>query len=385
MDERIERLRQRALIIGIAGFALSLLLAFVFYNIDEFLHSYLLAFGFWLGLGIGSMAILFLHQLTGGRWGAVIRRHLEAATRTLPLLAILCIPILIGIHRIYIWTDTAVVQHDEILANKQIYLNIPFFVGRTVAYFAIWIALAFAFQRFSRRQDEPLPGEAPRGSYEQLSGGGLLLYGLTATFAAVDWFMSLEPHWFSTIYGLVIITGQVLNSFAFAILMAAFLSQYQPLSDYIGPEQFKDLGNLTLTFVMLWAYVSFSQLLIIWSGNLPEEIPWYVHRFHAGWQWLGITLVVFHFSIPFLILLSRQMKKNVRTLSILAGWLMVMRLADLFWLIAPEFHQKGFAISPMDILLPVGMGEIWFAYYLRQLKAMPLVAINDPNFTGAEV
>jgi hypothetical protein len=384
MNETLERLRKRALFIGIAGLVLSVAFALAFSNINQFFHSYLLAFSFWVGLPLGSLAILFLHQLTGGRWGAVIRRILEAATRTIPLLAILFIPVLVGIHRIYIWSDPAVIQHDEILQHKEPYLNIPFFIIRAVLYFAIWTALTFAFARLSRKQEESADA-ALVGRFQKLSGIGLLLYGLTATYASVDWFMSLEPHWFSTIYGLIIITGQVLNSFAFAIVVATLLSQYSPLSDFMGREQFKDLGNLTLTFVMLWAYMSFSQLLIIWSGNLPEEIPWYVHRFHAGWQWLGAILIVFHFAVPFLILLSRAAKKNSRVLVWVAIGLMVMRLADLFWLIAPEFHEKGFHFHPLDILLPIGMGGIWIAYYLRQLNVMPVVAVNDPNFSGAEI
>ena len=382
MDERIQKLQQKAFIIGIGALVLSAILAF--FNITQFFHSYLLAFSFWIGIALGSLAILLLHQLTGGMWGAVIRRLLEAATRTMPLLAALFIPILIGIHKIYIWSDPAVVQHDEILRHKELYLNIPFFSLRAVLYFAIWIGLTFAFARLSRKQEEGADSSLV-AKFQALGGIGLLLYGLTATFASVDWFMSLEPHWFSTIYGLIIITGQVLNAFAFVIVVATVLSQYPPLSDFIGRDQFKDLGNLTLTFVMLWAYMSFSQLLIIWSGNLPEEIPWYVHRFHAGWQWLGGVLIVFHFAVPFLVLLSRTAKKNSKILVFVALGLMVMRLADLFWLIAPEFHEKGFFLHPLDMLLPVGMGGVWIAYYLRQLKTMPVVAMKDPNFSGAEI
>jgi hypothetical protein len=205
------------------------------------------------------------------------------------------------------------------------------------------------------------------------------------TFASVDWLMSLDPYWYSTIYGLILIAGQVLNAFAFAIVMAILLCNYRPFSDFVNPMHFRDLGNLLLAFVMLWAYLSFSQLLIIWSGNIVEEVPWYIHRLHTGWQWVGVILILFHFAVPFLVLLSRRNKRSSGILLAVAIGLIVMRLVDLFWFIKPEFHHEGFAIHLLDIVLPIGMAALWFAYYLRQLKTLPLLPMNDPNITGVTI
>jgi hypothetical protein len=382
VEEIIKKVQSRAIIIGIAALVVSLLLAI--FNVENFLHSYLIAFIFWTGLAIGSLAILMLHQLTGGMWGAVVRRLFEAATRTIPLLVLFFVPILLFIRRIYTWSQPAVIQKDEIIRHKEIYLNIPFFAVRAMIYFGVWIFLAYLFHRLSVEQDRKEDVGVVR-SFQRMSGFGLLLYGLTATFASVDWVMSLEPHWFSTIFGLMLIAGQVLNAFAFVIVVAYVLAQYKPLSDVITPMQFKDLGNLMLTFVMLWAYLSFSQLLIIWSGNISEEIPWYAHRFRSGWQWIGGMLVLFHFAIPFLLLLSRRNKRNAGILVGIAIGILVMRVIDLFWLIEPEFHPGALSIHITDLLMPVALGGLWIGYFCRQLEKMPVVAMNDPNFSGAEI
>lgn len=382
MEEMIKRIQRRAVVIGVLAFAVSLISAIR--NFNSFAHAYLIAFLFWSGLSLGALAILFLHQLTGGMWGAVIRRLLEAATRTYPLLIILFVPILLFMHRLYPWSLPEVLQRDEIIRHKQAYLNVPFFTARAAIYFGIWLLLAYLFHRLSAQQENHGDAEVA-GRFQKLSGFGLLLYGLTVTFASVDWVMSLEPHWYSTIYGLLIIAGQVLNAFAFSIVAAYVLSEFRPLSDFITPMQFKDLGNLMLTFVMLWAYLSFSQLLIIWSGNIPEEIPWYTHRFRNGWQWLGSALVLFHFAIPFLLLLSRRNKRNAAILVSIAIGVLIMRIADLFWMVEPEFHPNGFVIHVADLLMPIALGGVWLAYYCRELQRMPLVAVNDPNFSGAEV
>jgi hypothetical protein len=374
MEEQIGKYQQRALILGVAALVLSGILAF--FSPAQFFHSYLLGFVYWTGLTVGSLAILMLHQLTGGRWGAVVRRLLESATRTLPLMALLFLPLLLGLHQNYSWTHPE--PGDEILLHKQPYLNIPFFIARTAIYFAIWIGLAFYFNRASIQQDRQDDPQLAN-KFQKISGFGLLLYGLTMTFAAIDWMMSLEPHWFSTIYGLLVICGQVLNAFAFVVVIAGLLSRYKPFSDSMEAMHFHDLGNLILAFVMLWAYLSFSQYLIIWSGNLPEEIPWYLHRTFKGWEYVALGLILFHFALPFLLLLSRANKKNPHVLIKIAAAILVMRLVDLFWLTAPEFHHNGLAVNPLDVLLPVGIGGIWLWFYFKQLKSHPLVPVNEPN------
>ena len=372
----LDRFQTRAMTVGVVALALSAIGAFL--SPGQFFQSYLFGYVFWIGITLGCLAISLLHHLTGGRWGAVVRRLLEAATKTLPVMAIPFLPILAGMTHLYHWTDVSAVEADEVLKQKAPYLNIPFFIVRTVIYFLVWILLAYLLNKWSKQEDEKSdPGLQTR--FQVIGGVGLLLYGLTMSFASVDWMMSLEPHWFSTLYGLLIISGQVLGALAFVIAVAALLLNYKPLSEVISPLQFHDLGKLLLAFVMVWAYLAFSQFLIIWSGNLPEEIPWYIHRLQKGWQGVGLILIVFHFALPFLILLSKSTKRNPRILAIIAIGVLLMRLVDLFWLIAPEFHQEGFGVHILDFLLPVGIGGVWMTYYLRKLKDLPLIPVNDPN------
>lgn len=376
--EQVGQMQKRALVVGVIALALSAI--FVFSNPAQFFHSYLLAFVFWAGIALGSLALLMLHQLTGGRWGAVIRRVLESATRTFPLLALFFLPILGGIHYIYEWADAARVAGDAVLKHKQPYLNIPFFAGRTAFYFAVWIGLTLMIGRLSLQQDQDAEQDPALSTrFQKVGGFGLLLYGLTGTFAAVDWLMSLEPHWFSSIYGLMIITGQVLSALAFATTIAILLGKTKPFSEVLAPQHFHDLGNLILAFTMIWAYLSFSQFLIIWAGNLPEEIPWYLHRIYAGWQYVAFLLILFHFAIPFVVLLSRSVKKSMGSLIFVAVGILVMRVVDLFWLSAPEFHQNGISVSPLDVLLPIGLGGIWLWMFFKQLASRPMVPLHDPN------
>jgi len=264
-----------------------------------------------------------------------------------------------------------------VLLHKSIYLNAPFFLVRAALFFAVWIGFALSLNRLSSRQD----GEAdPEVKKRMQSRGsiGLLIYVLTMTFASFDWVMSLEPHWFSTIFGLLIICGQVLNAFAFVIIFSALMLNHKPYSDIFAPMQFQDLGKLMLTFVLLWAYMSFSQFLIIWAGNLPEETPWYVHRLHGGWQLIALLLILLHFALPFLLLLSRGLKRNPRRLLYVALGVLFMRFVDLFWLTAPDF-QKGLSVHLLDFLLPVALGAIWIGAFLRNLRNRPLMPLHDHN------
>lgn len=372
----LERLQKRSLLVGVIVSAIALIAAFL--SPAQFFRSYLFGYIFWAGLALGSLAITLLHHLSGGLWGAVIRRVLESGTRTFPLLALLFLPLIPGLGDIYIWTDQQKIATDTILKHKSLYLNTPFFLARTVLYFLVWFGMAYLLNKWSRQEDEASTPEL-QSKFQFLGGIGLLLYGLTATFAAVDWMMSLEPHWFSTIYGLLVIVGQVLSAFAFVIAVAAILIHYKPLSDVMSTVQFHDLGKLMFAFVMIWAYLSFSQFLIIWSGNLPEEIPWYLHRLHSGWQFIALFLVLFHFALPFLLLLSRETKKRPRILAIIATGVLFMRFVDLYWMVGPEFHHHGLAVSVLDFLLPIAIGGIWLAFFFRQLKSMPLIPVNDPN------
>jgi len=376
----IDRFQKRSFAAGVIGAVLSIGIGFM--NPGQFFRSYLFAYVFWIGLSLGCLAINLLHHLSGGRWGAVIRKFLEAGTRIFPLLALLFLPLIPGTSKIYTWSDPNIVANDVILKEKSLYLNVPFFLVRTALYFGVWMYLSYLLNKWSKQEDEAST-PALQSKFQFLGGIGLLLYGLTATFAAIDWMMSLEPHWFSTIYGLLVITGQVLGAFAFVITLAAILIRYEPLSSVMTSLQFHDLGKLMFAFVFIWAYLAFSQFLIIWAGNLPEEIPWYIVRGSNGWRFIAIFLVLFHFAVPFLLLLSRDLKKNPRMLAVIAISILFMRYVDLFWMVGPETHKNGSMIHALDLLLPLGIGGFWLTFFFKQLKSYPLIPVNDPNLQEA--
>jgi len=351
-------------------------------NFTQFMQSYLMAYMLCLGVTLGSLALGMVHQLSGGAWGVVIRRPIGAAARVLPVMTALFLPIALGMSRLYPWTNADLVAHDEVLRHKQLYLNTPFFLARAALYFLVWNVLSYFLNAWSLEQDRnPDPRIARR--MQNLSAGGLLAYGLTITFAAFDWLMSLEPHWFSTIYGVLIMGGQGLSALAFLIVALVWLSRRPPLDRIVVAAHFHDLGNLMLAFVMLWAYFSFSQYLIIWSGNLPAEITWYTHRLQTGWRWVGTLLVLFHFAVPFVLLLSRAVKRDPQMLVKVAIAVLIVRLLDLFWLIAPEFHPAGVAVSWLDVVLPMTLGAIWLGCFIRQLRGRAILPVHDPEFDEA--
>jgi hypothetical protein len=377
---RFDRIQRRAFIVGIAALVLAALDGIR--APEQFFRSYLLAFVFWLGFPLGCAAFLMVHHLTGGFWGLPIRRPLEAGTRTLPLLTALALPLLLGLGRLYSWSHPDLVAADAVLKSKQLYLNLPFFLIRNVIYFAVWWALMRGLNRWSDQQDRT--GDSRLAlRLESMSGPGLVLYGLTVTFFTIDWIMSLEPHWFSTIFGLIFMVLQVLGALALAIFVAGLLSQYEPVATVISSDRFNDLGNLVLTFVMLWAYLSFSQFLIIWAGNLINEIPWYVIRAEGGWAIVALVLIFLSFAIPFYLLLMRPIKRRVETLSTLCGALILINFVDVYWMVVPAFEKAGPRFYLLDFLLPVGIGGIWVASFVAQLKSRPLVPLHDPRFEGA--
>jgi hypothetical protein len=335
-----------------------------------------------LGVTLGSLGLLMIHQLSGGAWGVVSRQTLGAASRVLPYLTVLFVPIVVGMPHLYEWTHADIVAADAILRGKQAYLNTPFFIIRAVVYFAIWNGLALILNRWSKEQDETGNPALPL-RMQRVSAGGLLLYVLTMTLASFDWIMSRDPHWFSTIYGALIIVGQGLTAFAVLIITLSWLSRRQPMSQALTPTYLGDLAGLMFAFVILWAYMSFSQYLIIWSGNLPEEIMWYLHRLQSGWQFVGMALVVFHFALPFVLLLMRGIKQNPTLISRVAMAIIVARVIDLFWLVAPETHTEGLTVSWMDLVLPITLLAIWVGLYLQQLRQRPVLPLNDPQFEEA--
>lgn len=384
--DEIGRLRSRALVAGGIGLVLSALGLVV--APDTFAQSYLIAFIFWINITLGSLAVLMVQHLTGGRWGLAARRVLEASTRTLPLMAVLFVPVLVMLQTLYGgdhgWAGAAAAE-DEIIQAKAAYLNVPFFVVRAVIYFVIWGVLTFLLNRWSREQDEApamLPGPQDR-RFRVLSGPGLVLYVLTITFMSVDWVMSLDPHWYSTIFGVLMLGGQGLAAMALTILVLAALAGTRPVSAVADAEVFHDLGKLMLAFVMLWAYFSVSQLLIIWSANLPEEVPFYVERLQGPWFPISVALLIGQFALPFLLLLSRRFKRDPRLVARIALFILVMRVVDITWTIAPVFRHEGSTLHWLDFAAVVGMGGLWLFVFFRALANRALVPARDPYLKEA--
>lgn len=375
----VARLRKQVLLVGIV--ALLLCVPGAVASPPEFFHAYLMAYLFWIGIALGCLAVLMLHHLVSGRWGFAIQRLLESGSQTLPLMALLFVPLLFGLRELFLWARPAAVAAQAILRHRQPYLNIPFFSVRLVVYFAVWIGLAFLLSKWSREQDRTAAPELTR-RLRLLSGPGLVLYGVTVTFAAFDWVMTLGPQWHSTIFGAVFIVGQGLAALCFMVLVSSWLVKQGPLRSVMSPQHFHDLGNLILAFVMLWAYMAFSQYLIIWSGNLPDEIPWYVSRMTGAWLWVAMFLITFHFAVPFLLLLSRVTKRRAEILVGVAVGLLLMRLVDLFFIVVPAFHPERLSIHWMDLVAPVGIGGIWLWVFLGQLQGTSLLPLHDSRFAG---
>jgi hypothetical protein len=367
----VRPIERRSLTIGVVVGLASLILAFA--ETDKFFHAYLIAYLFWLGVSLGCMAFLMIYHLTGGVWGTVVRRPLEAGARNLWLMAILFIPIAAGMKHIYFWTNPANVAANEHLADlTRSYLTHTGFLLRAVVYFVIWIGLAWLLVSLSATQDKPpVRNLSPR--FRVISAPGLILYAFSITFALVDWSMSLSAPWISTIYGFIFIVGECLSAICFIVILETILIKYEPFSAVLKPKEIHDHGKLMLTFIMLWAYFSFSQLLITWAGNLPDEIIWYTRRLYHGWEFVGLFLVLFHFAVPFALLLSRPLKRNPARLMKVAVWIMLVHYVDVYWFVEPNFGQSFFVTLP-DILLPIAIGGLWVWLYFRNLRQSPLLA-----------
>ena len=371
---------QRSLVVGLVFGVIAVVLAFI--QPQQFYRAYLLGFMLWLGVALGSMAILMIRHLTGGGWGMVIRRILGAAMRTAPLLAALFIPVILGIHKLYIWAQpldqvTDKHLHDHLAEITKTYLTTSGFIYRAIFYFAIWNLLSFLLTKWSKETDHPgSPDHTSR--FKAIAGPGLILYGFTISFAAIDWVMSLDPSWISTIFGLVVLIGQVLSAMCFAVVVERILFNYKPMSEMLKPDFVHDHGKWMLAFTMVWAYFNFSQWLIIWAGNLPSEITFYMTRLHGGWASIGLILVIFGFAVPFAILLSRPFKRDIRRLVWLAVWMLLMRYVDMFWIIEPNF-SKTLSVTLADIVVPIAIGGFWLSYFFYNLGALPLLPAYDPS------
>lgn len=373
VNPQLKRLQTLALIVG--GVGLMLLVLGWFLNPAQFFPAYLVGYVLWVQIALGCMVIMMIYNMTGGGWGYVTQRILRAGMLTLPLLAVLFLPLLLGLPILYEWARPEAVAHDELLQHKLPYLNVPFFIGRTVIYFVVWIGLAYLLNRWLLQQDESFDLALSR-RLRAISGLGLGAFGLTVTFAAIDWLMSLEPHWFSTIYGFMFATGAAAAAFSFITIILAWLIKHTPLAKAVETLNVNDLGNFLLACVMLWAYITLSQYLIIWSGNVAEVTPWYFRRTNGGWQYVGFLLTVFHFVVPFLVLLSRTVKRRIQWLVKVAMLVMFMRLFDLYWLIIPAFHET-FYLDWLIIVAPIAIGGLWLAVFIWQLNKKSLLPLYD--------
>jgi hypothetical protein len=384
--ESVGRLQQRASVAGIVGLVACGICFFLYGDqyADRFFHSYLIAFMFVLGLSLGSLGLLMLQHLTGGHWGIMTRRPLESATRVLPLVAVFFLPIAIfGMKHLYKeWLDAPSTGEGSLSDLQKSYLTTNGFLIRAVIYFAVWLLLVYIFNRWSKEQDANREDRGLRRRMKMLAGPGIILYVFVMTFAAIDWVMSLSPHWASTIYGFLFVIGQLISSMSLMIAVLVLLSRTAPLEGVIQSRHLHDLGKLLLAFVMLWAYFGFSQLLIIWSGNLPEEISFYRSRLYGGWGVVAVLVLIFHFFVPFFFLLPRDVKRSAKLLPKIAMWLIFMRLVDLFWLTRPEFTSNAIP-GLMDIAAILALAGIWFAVFARNLKALPLLPLGDPKLEEA--
>ena len=369
-----------ALVVGVVGLALSGV--GVFLNPRQAAFAYLFGIVFWTGLSLGMLCILMMHSLTNGGWGFVIRRFLEAGSYLLPLMALLFVPVFFGLGYLYPWTDPNVVVHNEAIRYKHLYLNVPMLAVRMVVAFGFWSVAGWLLNRWSFAQ-----AQTPAASFtvriRAFSAPGLVAFALITTMAILDWIMVLEKDWYSTVFAPQVIIGQILVAFAFCTVMLSFVRPYVPWRGVVKTEHFHSLGNFLLAFTMMWAYLAVSQLIIIWSGNLPHEIEWYLHRVAGGWKPVAIFLGVFHFAVPFLVLLGRENKEDVRLLRGLAVGFLFVHAVEVFWQVEPSHSQTGFNVSWMHFTTFFGLGGVWVAAFLARLKNHASLPVNDPRFEEA--
>lgn len=383
----VSRLQKGALFAGGVGFLGCVLGAMK--SPAHFFESYLMSYMLILGLTLGSLGLLMLQHLTGGDWGVVIRRPLEAATRTLWAVALLFLPIVAGMNYLYSghgeetgWLNAPKTGEGALSPFQRNYLTSSGYITRAIIYFVIWLVLMLVFNRLSRQQDVNREDRALRRQIKMLAGPGIILYVLAMTFAAIDWVMSLSPHWASTIYGFLFVAGQAISAMALMIAVVAMLADTEPFASVLQKRHLHDLGKLLFAFIMLWAYFDFSQLLIIWSGNQPEEITFYRSRLYGSWGVVAVIVLLFHFVVPFLLLLSRDVKRNARLLPKIAAGLIVMRLVDLYWMTRPEFTSNAVP-GWLDFAVPLALVGLWLSFFAMNLKQEPLLPLGEPKLAEA--
>ncbi len=370
----------RALVIGGVAAAATVLGFFV--DSGHFYASYLVAWLLWFSVAAGCLGLLMLHHLSGGAWGIVVRRQLEAGARTVPIMGLFSIPLFFGLGHLFTWTNTAKVMADPTLRHKEIYLNPGFFVFRTV--FAILLFTFFAY--FLSRKSASQDAEGERGQRMTMmrwSSIGLLLFVIVSSFLAFDWLMSLDAYWFSSMFGGIFVAGEGLSGMAVTILFATYLVQRQPMDRILSKRNFHDYGKLLFAMVMFITYLAISEFIIVYQGNLPDEVEWFNHRFHGGWGYVAWGVLLFHFFFPFFILLSRDIKKKPKLLASIAAFVLLMRWLHLYWLSRPSLTTRAYGLSWLDLAAPIALGGIWAYFFIRELNRRPLLPVNDPSLAEA--
>jgi hypothetical protein len=378
--ERASRMQRWALCIGIP--ALIVCIVFAWWVPEQFFRAYLAAHQFFLGITLGCLVILMLYHLTGGAWGYLLSPILESAARTLPLMAVLFTPIAYGVGYLYLWSRPGLLDAYPSLRHQKIYLNPPFFWGRVAIYFILWSTLAYLLTAWSRRAEQTGDPRYARWM-SALSGPGLVLYGITITFAAVDWEMSLQPAFRSSLFGVVVALGQVVSALSFAIVALVWLARRSELAKVVAPQTLGDLGNLLLGFLLLWCYAYYFQFMLIWIADLPNEVAWYLVKGRDGWGWVGLALFLLLFVAPFLLLLFRAVKRSPRTLGWVMGLVLFMRLVCVYYDYMPNFPGTTIGQHWMDFLTPMGIGSVWLAAFLWLLFRRPLLARHDESRVSA--
>ena len=379
--ESLGLVQKRAFLIG--GVALFVAVYGALTSPEKFYHAYLFSFLLVLGLTLGSLGLLMLQHLTGGNWGIIIRRPLEAAAQNIWLVILMFVPIVLGMKWLYsAWLDPEKLQAAPLSPLQQSYLTSSGYLIRAVIYFAIWATLVWVFNSWSRRQDVDQEDRTLRRHFKLMAGPGIILYVVTMTFASIDWVMSISPHWASTIYGFIFVAGQAVSAMALMIVVVVLLSGSESFAGVLHKRHLHDLGKLLFAFTMLWAYFDFSQLLIIWSGNQPEEITFYRTRLYGEWGVVAVIVLLFSFALPFAVLLSSDVKRNASLVSKIALWMLAFRLVDLYWMTRPEFTSRAWP-TWLDLVVPVALVSLWIGFFAMNLKQRPLLPLGDPKLAEA--
>jgi len=364
-----------SLFLGVTGLLLSVFGYLV--NDKHFFHSYLVAYVFWTSIMLGALFFTMLNHIAGATWNIVFRRILESLMGTVPLMAILFIPVIFGLHDLYHWSHEEVITSDILLQKKVPYLNAPFFIIRAILYFGIWFVLFKILQKISLAQDvefQPVQLKKMR----TVSAPGIVLFAITITFAAFDWLMSLDAHWYSTIFGVYIFAGSFLALLAVLVTIGLTLRKKGILDDVITVEHYHDLGKFLFGFTIFWGYMAFSQYFLIWYGNIPEETIWYRHRWEGTWKYITLILVFGHFLIPFISLMPRAAKRNLKFMKVISIWILVMHFFDIYWIVMPTMYEHGFYLSWIDFTTFIGIAGIFLAYFWSRYFKRSLLPINDP-------